>query len=158
MEKNKIYVILENIRSAENVGAIFRTADATDVSKIFLTGYTPSPVDRFGRSQQKIAKSALGAEKSIPFEKRENTPELIKELHKNGTTVIGVEQDSKTIDYKEIKTEGDTAFIFGNEVDGVLEDTLKACDSVAEIPMKGDKESLNVSVSVGVFLYRVLNI
>ena len=155
---NNIYIILENVRSAENVGAIFRTAEAVGVSKIFLVGYTPSPIDRFGREQKKIAKSALGAEKSIPFEKKESATELIEELHKENVNVVAVEQDSESKNYNEIKIESDTAFVFGNEVDGVSKEVLKVCDDIAEIPMKGEKESLNISVSVGVFLYRVMNI
>ena len=158
MAENKIYLILDNIRSSENVGAIFRTSDAVGVSKIFLIGYTPSPTDRFGREQKKIAKSALGAEKVIPHEKREDLPELIEKLKKNNVKVVAVEQDSEAVDYNLVEIKEDAAFIFGNEVDGISKDILKMCHQIAEIPMKGTKESLNISVSVGVFLYKVLKI
>jgi len=158
VKEKEIYIILDNIRSAENVGAIFRTADATGVTKIYLTGYTPAPLDRFGREQKKIAKAALGAEKTIPFEIRESISTLIKELHEKGVKIIAVEQDVNAIDYKDVEIKEKTAFVFGNEVDGISKSILKECDQITEIPMKGEKESLNVSVSVGVFLYRALGV
>jgi tRNA G18 (ribose-2'-O)-methylase SpoU len=158
MKKNKIYLCLENVRSAENVGSIFRTADAVGVGKIYLVGYTPSPIDRFGRQQKKIAKAALGAEKSVEFETVENTYEFIGKMSEKGIDIISVEQDPSSKNYRDIKVEGDTVFVFGNEVDGVSREILESSRSVAEIPMKGGKESLNVSVSVGVFLYQVLGV
>lgn len=154
----EIYIILDNIRSAENVGSIFRTADAACVTKIFLTGITPSPIDRFGREQKKIAKTALGAEKTVSFEKREDITKLIQELRKNTIQIISVEQHENAVDYKGVKVKEKTAFIFGSETEGVSEETLINSDLIAEIPMHGEKESLNVAVSVGVFLYCVLDI
>lgn len=152
------FLILHNIRSAENVGAIFRTADAVGVSKIFLTGYTPLPVDQFNRPQNKIAKTALGAEKTIEWEHYKTATQLINHLHKEGVSVVAVEQDERAVDYKKIKITKATAFIFGNEVLGVSKKLLDKCDAIASIPMKGKKESLNVSVSAGVFLFRVLDV
>ena len=83
----QFFIILHNIRSAQNVGAIFRTADAVGVEKIYLTGYTPAPLDRFGRTDSKIAKTALGAEKSIPWESCKSVGALIKRLKKNGVHI-----------------------------------------------------------------------
>ena len=158
MAKHKAYLILDNIRSSENVGAIFRTADAVGISKIFLIGITPAPIDRFGRVQSKISKVALGAEDTVLWEQREDINLLIEELRKDNISVCAVEQDESATDYKKVSMERDTAFIFGPEVSGVNKKTLSLCDSVIEIPMKGEKESLNVSVSVGVALYRILGV
>lgn len=149
---NKIYVILHDIRSVHNVGSTFRTADAAGVEKIYLTGYTPTPIDRFGRKRNDVVKVALGAEDIVPWEGNENIEEIIKKLKSENINIVGVEQHEKSINYKEV-ADGDTAFIFGNEVDGVPEDVLNLCDQVAEIPMKGEKESLNISVAVGVILF-----
>ncbi len=161
-EKNKkeVYIILPDIRSVYNVGAIFRTADACGVSKIFLTGYTPTPEDRFGRPRKDVAKSALGAEKTIEWEYRENLDDLIKDLKEKDVEIVAVEQDESSIDYKdfEIKDSQPTAFVFGNEVEGISKNILNKVDKIIEIPMVGEKESLNVSVSAGVVLFRVLNI
>ena len=156
----KIYLILDNIRSAHNVGAIFRTADGAGIAKIFLVGTTPCPIDRFGRVRKEIAKTALGAEKSVAWEHRTNFSVLVRELKKSGFKIIAVEQDKKAIDYKKIVLPPKTkvAFVFGGEVSGISSAHLKLCDVVAEIPMRGKKESLNVSVAVGVALFRILNI
>lgn len=158
MEKIKSFIILHNIRSSHNVGAIFRTADAVGISKIYLTGYTPTPIDKFGREQTKISKAALGAEKFIPWEHSKTADSVIKKLHKDGVKVIAVEQADDAVDYKKITIKTDTAFIFGNEVRGISKQLQKKCDQVSFINMIGKKESLNVSVSAGVFLFRVLNI
>lgn len=160
--KKQIFVVLENIRSAQNVGAIFRTADACGVSKIFLIGYTPDPQDRFGRPRSDIAKSALGAEQNIPWEHFKTSEEFIAYTKQENIFLVSVEQDKNSIDYKDfdlskIKQEK-TAFVFGNEVDGVSKEMLQNSDKIIEIPMVGKKESLNVSVTAGVVLFRVLNV
>lgn len=149
----EISVILENIRSAHNVGSIFRTSDAVGVSKIFLCGYTPAPQDRFGRVRSDIAKVALGAEKTIPWESVESAIKLIKDLQKSGAHVVAIEQAPSSISIKKIKLKPKTVFVFGNETDGLPKNILKICDEIAEIPMRGKKESLNVSVSVAIALY-----
>jgi tRNA G18 (ribose-2'-O)-methylase SpoU len=151
-------LILENIRSAQNVGALFRTADAAGVSKIYLVGYTPDPVDRFLRPRSDIAKAALGAEKTIPWEHAKTISPLLKKLAKDGFQIISIEQSETSIDYKKIKTTGKVAFILGNEVDGVSKTALANSHYIAEIPMKGEKESLNVSVAGGIALFRMLGI
>lgn len=168
-------VILNNIRSNENVGSIFRTSDAAGVSKIILCGYTPAPLDRFGRENKALSKTALGAEKFVAWERVENLKEAIEGLENSfpNPLVIGVEQSKNSIDYRGLKNSklvshtSNLALVFGNEVDGLSQEDLKLCNIIAEIPMRGamvrqahhprnikrGKESLNVSVSVGVILY-----
>lgn len=158
MTKYNTYIILDNIRSAENVGSIFRTADAVGINKIFLVGITPAPIDRFGRIQPKIKKTALGAEKTIEWESFSDIKDLIQTLKSKEAEIIAIEQTKEALDYKNIEIKKDTAFLFGPEVDGIDSETLSLCDNVVEIPMKGTKESLNVAVSVGVALYRILGI
>lgn len=152
---HEVAVLLHNVRSAHNVGSIFRTADAAGVSKIYLTGLTPAPVDRFGRVKKEIAKTALGAEKYVPWEKAARPQTIIRRLKKEGWTIIGVEQDASARDYRSFKTRKDSLFIFGNEVRGLPESVRSHCDVLIEIPMRGKKESLNVSVAAGIILFSV---
>jgi 23S rRNA (guanosine2251-2'-O)-methyltransferase len=158
MKKKEVIVILDNIRSTFNVGSIFRTADALGVSGLVLTGTTPCPTDRFGREQKDIAKVALGAEKSVSWKYEKNILSAVKGIRKEGYQIIAVEQAKNSIDYKKIKTKDKVAFIMGEEVKGINKEILKLADAVAEIPMCGSKESLNVSVAFGVALFRILNI
>ncbi len=151
----EIAVLLHNIRSTHNVGSIFRTADAAGVSRVYLTGYTPAPTDRFGRVQKDIAKTALGAERFLPWEHQVSPVRLITKLKKEGWNIVGVEQDARARDYRTFKTKGNTVFIFGNEVAGISKDLRKRCDTLIEIPMHGKKESLNVSVAAGIILFSV---
>lgn len=150
-------VILHNIRSAHNVGAIFRTADGVGVSKIYLTGHTPTPTDRFGRVQGEILKTALGATETIPHEYHEDIHKLIAELKQKGRQIVVVEQLPGARDYRDFTPERDTVFIFGNEVSGVEESISTLSDVCIEVPMRGKKESLNVSVCVGVILFHFLH-
>lgn len=152
----KIYVILHNIRSIQNVGAIFRTADGAGVSKIFLTGYTPAPIDRFGRPRTALEKTALGATDMVPWEVCEDTTALISRLEREGIQVVSVEQHAEAIPYTEHVLTNDTAFIFGNEVEGVPEALSLAADAIVHIPMHGKKESLNVSTTAGIILFNSL--
>lgn len=147
------YIILEDIRSAYNVGAIFRTADASGVSKVFLTGYTPAPIDRFGRPQPEIQKTSLSASETMPWEKVESTSELIARLKNEGVTVAAVELAPGSVPLKEFTEPEHVAYIVGNEVDGVAKETLALADVIVELPMLGQKESLNVSVTAGIILY-----
>jgi len=148
-----IRILLHDIRSVYNVGAIFRTADAIGVSRIYLSGYTPGPLDRFSRTRKDFAKSALGSEKSVPSEHVDHGV-IIKKLRKEGFQILVVEQSEKSVDYKKVELGDKVLVILGNEVSGVEKEILKIADAVAEIPMKGEKESLNVSVSAGIVLYR----
>lgn len=149
-------VLLHNIRSAHNVGAIFRTADAAGVSKIFLTGYTPTPHDRFNRPQKEIAKTALGAEEFLPWEYAKHTPALVRKLKVSGVRIVGIEQDLGAQDYRTFASTGPTLFIFGNEVRGLSPQLRAACDDLFYIPMRGKKESLNVATTAGIILFSAL--
>jgi 23S rRNA (guanosine2251-2'-O)-methyltransferase len=153
-----IYLLLHNIRSVHNVGALFRTADAAGITTIYLTGYTPTPIDRFGRPVKELSKTALGGEHSVTWEYHKNPTLLLRRLRKNVTQIIGLEQYPKAIDYKKIKPKFPVLFIVGNEVDGISKSLLKKCNVIAEIPMRGKKESLNVAVATGIALFRMLNI
>lgn len=155
----KSILILDNIRSIHNVGSIFRTADAIGISKIYLTGVTPRPLDRFGRERRDLQKTALGAQNFVSWEGRKHIGKLIDSLKKKGFYILSIEQSLGSVDYKKIclPKGQSTVFVFGNEIDGVGEQILEKSDIVAEIPMAGKKESLNVSVSVGIVLFRLLD-
>jgi len=146
-------VVLDNIRSAHNVGSIFRTSDGAGVKKVYLCGYTPAPIDRFGREQPEIKKTSLGATNSVEWEASENVIDVLNRLRKEGVTIASVEQNSNSILYKDWNPKGTTAFIFGNEIDGVQPEVCEKSDVILEIPMHGEKESLNVSTSAGIILF-----
>lgn len=156
--KREVFLILHDIRSAHNVGAIFRTAETAGISKIYLTGYTPAPIDQFDRERKDVAKTALGAEKIVPWEAYKNIKRPIKELKEKKFMIIAAEQSPKSIDYKKVKIKNKTAIILGNEVTGLPANVLENCDIAAQIPMKGKKESLNVSVAAGIFIFRAMGI
>ena len=156
--KKEVFLVLHNARSVHNVGSIFRTADAAGASKIFLTGFTPIPIDRFGRPRKDFAKTALGAEKNVAWEHRKSLPPLVVELRERGVQIIALEQAKSSVDYKKIKPKFPFALVLGNEVSGISKNILKKCDKLCEIPMHGEKESLNISVTLGIALFRILNI
>jgi tRNA G18 (ribose-2'-O)-methylase SpoU len=149
-------VILDNIRSAHNVGSIFRTSDGAGVFKIFLVGVTPCPTDRFGRVQPEIAKTSLGAADIVPWEQVSNDDAvlLVRSLCGEGVKVVAVEQTSNSVSLDEFQVPENVAYILGNEVDGVSDALIKESDTVVEIPMAGKKESLNVSVAAGIVLFK----
>lgn len=151
-----ISVILHNIRSAHNVGSIFRSADGAGVSKIYLTGYTPTPIDRFGRENKEIKKTSLGANETVLYEVMKSPIDLIKELKKDGKEIIAVEQTNTSGDYRTTNLDTEKVFIFGNEVTGIEEEVLAISDTHIEIPMAGIKESLNVSVCAGIILFHFI--
>ncbi len=154
------FVILHNVRSSHNVGAIFRTADAVGITKIYLCGYTPTPIDRFGRKNEKLAKTALGSNATVPWEHAPDTAVLLSMLRSNGTFLVAVEQTPQSVSLfsAPIPASQPTAFIFGNEIEGVPLELCAVADCVVELPMLGTKESLNVAVTVGVVLYHDLQI
>ncbi len=147
--KKKRVVILENLRSLHNVGSIFRTADGAGWQKVYLCGYTGCPPDR------RIEKVSLGAEDFIEWEKIENIAELIENLKEEGFQIIALEQSPKSreIFAEDFSTVEKIALILGNEVTGVSENVLDKCETHLEIPMYGQKTSLNVSIAAGVALY-----
>lgn len=155
--KRDIRLVLDNIRSVYNVGSIFRTAETLGISRIYCLGTTPAPLDRFGRKRSDLAKVALGAEEIIPWEYTESCLSLLKKLKKENFQIIALEQADKSVDYKKVKVKTKAVIILGNEVEGVSSKLLKLANTIAEIPMAGKKESLNVSVATGVFLFRLLD-
>ena len=148
--KKEFYVICDNIRSLENIGSIFRTADALGVSKIFLCGISGKP------PHHKISKTALGAEKTVPFEYHKQTGRLIDKLKKDKINIISLEQDEKAVLYTELKPKFPLALIIGNEVKGVAKKVLEKSDKIIFLPMRGQKESLNVSVAFGIAGYEII--
>ena len=160
MTKRDIRLILDDIRSVHNAGSIFRTAETLGISRIYCLGTTPVPLDRFGRKRADFAKVALGAEEMVPWEhvQNEGAAKLLRSLKKEGFVVVALEQAKDSIDYKEVHVGEKTVVILGAEVVGVSKGLLDLADVIAEIPLAGQKESLNVSVAAGIFLYRILDI
>lgn len=151
MKNKKFYLILPDIRSCHNVGAMFRTADACGVDKIFLVGYTSHP------PKPQIDKVSLGAEKWMPWESKKDLKKLIVSLKKKGFQIVALEKNENSQELKKLKIEKDVALIVGNEVDGVKKNILKICDNISHITMYGKKESLNVSVAAGIAMYEIKN-
>jgi len=135
----------------ENVGSIFRTCDAAGVSKLILTGITPRP------PRKEIDKTALGAVDTVEWESEDNLQFLISDLKKEGFKIVALEQDSRSIPYTEfLANDQPVALIIGSETEGVQKEILDACDEIIEIPMHGEKNSLNVSVAAGIALYKII--
>lgn len=154
---NKEFIaIIHNVRSLHNVGSVFRTADGAGVSKIYLTGYTPSPIDEMGRIRKEIIKTALGAEQSIKWETVKNISAVTKRLKKEGVQIVALEKAKNAVDYKKFKPKFPVALIVGNEVRGLSSTILTRADAIISIPMLGKKESLNVSVAFGIAAYSIL--
>ncbi|MEK7562573.1 MAG: TrmH family RNA methyltransferase [Patescibacteria group bacterium] len=151
MEKREFYVVCDNIRSLENIGSIFRTADALGVKKIFLGGISGQP------PHHKISKTGLGAEKTIPFEYCKQTWRLIDRLKKDKIYIVALEQDRNAVEYTKFEPKFPLALIIGNEVKGISKKILSKADKIIYLPMYGKKESLNVSVAFGVAGYRIIN-
>lgn len=147
-------LVLNNLRSVYNVGSLFRTADAAGVDHVYLVGVTPGPVDRFGRARKDFHKTALGAEEVVPWSAHENLTEAVSLLKKEGYTVVAVEQHPDSIPYRDLPCFEKVAYVLGEETQGIPADELALCDHIVEIPQRGVKESLNVSVAGGVVLFR----
>ena len=141
--------MLDNIRSAHNIGSAFRSSDAFKVDKVYLCGICAVP------PSAEIHKSALGAELSVPWEHYQDTVALVQQLKEEGYTVVSIEQTEKAVQLQNFKKEEGKkyALIFGNEVNGVQQEVVDASDTAIEIPQYGTKHSLNVSVSVGIILW-----
>lgn len=149
LPESGVVVVLDNIRSAHNVGSVFRTADSFRMDKVYLCGITASP------PSAEIHKSALGAEYSVAWEHCQDTVALVGQLRSSGYVIVSVEQTVNSVKLDEFRRDKDRkyALVFGNEVDGVSQDVVDASDFALEIPQYGTKHSLNVSVSVGVILW-----
>lgn len=144
------YVVCDNIRSAENVGSIFRTADALGVKKIFLCGICAAPPN------PKISKTALGAEKTVPFEYHKQVWRLVAKLQLENVKVVSLEQSPNSVLHTDFKPVFPMALVIGNEVKGVSQKVLELSDGIIHLPMQGAKESLNVSVAFGVAGYQIM--
>lgn len=142
-------LILPNIRSAHNVGAMFRTADACSFSKLFLVGYTATP------PKPQIDKVSLGAETWVPWQHCDDLTDLILDLKKQGFFMVGLEKTNKSKEISSAKFVNKLALIVGNEVDGISSEVLDMCDLVVHINMHGKKESFNVSVAAGIAMYEI---
>lgn len=151
-EKTPVIAVLENIRSAYNVGSVFRTADAFLLQAIYITGYTCIP------PHKEIKKTALGAEQTVDWKHFANATEAIKHLRGESYKVYAVEQakNSLMLQQTDFKADEKIAVIFGNEVTGVEQDTILQCDGCIEIPQLGMKHSLNIATAAGVVLWEIV--
>lgn len=137
------------------MGSIFRTAEASGAACIYLSGYTPTPIDRFGRRRTDLAKTALRAETFLSWHYRKDPQLILEERRRAGWSIVGVEQDPRAIPFKKFRMKKPTLFVFGNEVCGLSPQLRSRCDELIEIPMRGTKESLNVSVAAGIILFSI---
>lgn len=151
VEKLDVIVVLDNVRSLSNIGSFFRTADAFRIGEIFLCGITACPPHR------EIHKTALGAEESVKWRYFETTANACRYLKQNNYVINAVEQIEDSIMLNDFIPVNKSAYIFGNEVDGVDDEVLPYCDNAIEIPQEGTKHSLNVSVSAGIVMYHLFN-
>ena len=152
-EKSPIIVILDNVRSLNNIGSIFRTCDAFLIEKVYLCGITAKP------PHKDIHKTALGSTDTLDWEYFENTTEVVDKLRNEKVNIISIEQTEDSIMLHEFQPNKEIkhAVIFGNEVKGVSQDVVDKCDMVVEIPQFGTKHSLNISVSAGIVIWDLYN-
>jgi len=149
IKRNQIYIILDNVLDTYNVGSLFRLADALAAKKIYLCGQTETPPN------PKIKKASIETWKWIPWEYQKNALALVRKLKKNGVQIIAVEQDKKSISYKNFTPKFPLAIIVGNETYGIQKEILKEANLIVELPMWGVNKSLNVMVTAGIVLYKI---
>jgi 23S rRNA (guanosine2251-2'-O)-methyltransferase len=149
-EKIPVIAVLENIRSAYNVGSVFRTADAFLLNAIYITGYTCVP------PHKEIKKTALGAEESVDWKQFANSAEAISALKEEGYKVYAIEQVENSLKLQSVDFDEKVAVVFGNEVSGVEPSTIEQCDGCIEIPQLGMKHSLNIATAAGVVLWEIV--
>ncbi|MEM8507632.1 MAG: RNA methyltransferase [Bacteroidota bacterium] len=151
--KTPLVIVLDNVRSLNNIGSVFRTADAFRIRKIYLCGITATP------PHKDIRKTALGATETVDWEYSKNTLATVNDLQAQGMQVIALEQADQAIPLSDFQPLADTSYalIFGNEVKGVMEEVVQVCNTVVEIPQFGTKHSLNIAVSVGVTVWDFWN-
>lgn len=149
-KKPRLHIVLDNIRSAYNVGSFFRTADATGCAKLYLCGMTSYPPN------PRIDKTALGAVESVPWEYFKTTTDAIKKLKSAGIPVFSVEIASGSVNYKDIEYPNPVALVFGHEVNGVGQPVLSLSDKIVQIPMNGIKNSLNVATVAGIMMFEAI--
>jgi tRNA G18 (ribose-2'-O)-methylase SpoU len=146
--RNEVYLILDNIRSIYNVGAIFRTADAAKIKKLYLCGITAYP------PRKEIEKTALKTIDFVPWEYSKSTAEIVNKLKADNIQVVALEQCKESICYLDFDYKKPLAVIIGNEVDGISQEVLELCDNAIDIPMQGIANSLNVATAAGIILFK----
>ncbi|MBD3330495.1 TrmH family RNA methyltransferase [Candidatus Peregrinibacteria bacterium] len=149
-KRHPIYVILENVRSLYNVGAIFRTSDAAMIEKLYLCGITGAP------PRKEISKTALGAEELVPFEYREDAVEVVRELKEKGVQVVAIEIAHGSEPYDKFNYEAPVCIVLGHEVEGISDELMAEIDNAIEVPMHGRANSLNVATCYGIVVYEIL--
>lgn len=149
-ERSPIYVVLDNIRSLYNVGSFFRTSDGALVEKLFLCGFTGYP------PRKEISKTALDAEKVVPWEQADDAREVIKKLKAEGVQIVAVELCDGSVRYDKAEYDFPVCFVFGHEVEGVSDEVMELCDLAVEVPMLGRANSLNVASCYGIIVYDAL--
>lgn len=149
-KRNPIFVLLENVRSLFNVGAIFRTSDGVLIEKLYLCGFTASP------PRKEISKTALGAEEVVPFEHHDDAIDVVKELKSRGVKIVAVELAKGSVNYSEAEYDFPVCFIFGHEVNGVSDELMEEVDMAVSLPMLGRANSLNVATCYGIIVYDAL--
>ncbi|MCX7778763.1 MAG: TrmH family RNA methyltransferase [Patescibacteria group bacterium] len=160
MADQRFYLLLDNLRSIFNVGAIFRTAEAAGIDKIYLGGITSLASRQTGKERErelniKIHKTALGAEKIVPWEHCWQSWRIVEKLKKEDFFIVALEQTKKSICYTKLRPKFPLLLIVGNEVKGVCQSLLKRADKIIYLPMYGKKESLNVAVATGIAIYEI---
>lgn len=148
--RNEVYLILDNIRSMYNVGAIFRTADAARIKRLYLCGITATP------PRKEIEKTALKTIDYVPWEYCEDATKITKELKNLGIQIVALEQTDESINYRQFDYKKPVAIIIGNEIDGIDQEILNLCDAAVEIPMLGIANSLNVATAAGIILFELI--
>ncbi len=147
----QLHLIANDIRSAENIGALFRTCDSLGVKKIWITGYSPTP------AHPKVKKTSLGAEASVEWEQATDVTDVILRLKAQNVRIVGLELAEGAVSLADYRAPEKIALLLGNEVTGIPPSLLALCDDVVSIPQKGTKESLNVAVAAGIAAYWILN-
>lgn len=158
-----IVIIAHDLRSAHNVGSLFRTAEALGARKLYLTGYTPYPPRRHDtrlphmatKTGAMIAKTALGTESLLPWQQVPSISQLINRLRRRGYRIVALEQSETSVDIQTYRPQEKIALIVGNEPKGIDLETLLLCDDIVEIPLQGAKESLNVVQAAAIALYQL---
>jgi len=150
VKRNPIYLVLDEVIDTYNIGSLFRLADAVGVSKIYLCGKMEFP------PSSRIHKAAVGTEAWVPWEKKESTLDTIKELKKQAVQILAVEQDSRSVSYKDLDPAFPVAIVVGNETSGIKKEVLDVADIIVELPMVGINHSFNVWGSAAVVAYKVL--
>lgn len=148
-----IFLICHNIRSLHNVGAIFRSAEVLGVSRLYLTGYTATPLDKLGKVRREVAKTALGAEETVSWKRVSQIGPLLATIRRQGIQVVALENVKDAVPLHRFRPRYPVALVLGNEVRGLSRAVLSRADAVVRIPSYGRNESLNVAVACGVALY-----